>query len=655
MDTASIYGEIVKSETQEDGSLKVYGRVSDETVDADEQICDGQWLSEAIPTWFKTGGNVRYMHQFDAVGVATEYSEKDGGHFIQAHVVDDAAVKKVKAGVLRGFSVGIKAPRIIHDKAARGGRVVGGTVVEVSLVDRPANPSCTLVMAKSARPGMIVKTGDYDKESRLVRVEELVEKADEPDLTKTLTLTEADVLPDSPAALMDAPEAPAGPAPVEAPTAPAVDAPVAVDADTISGAPVGGDVAAAGEGGGDVAAAGAPGDTPEPVAVFVGEAGPEIDLPTSVRPGEAVLPPADELARRAALAAVAPPVDATPVVEPVAPVDAPEVPVEPTVKAVTPDALDLDAIAVKVADLLKAAGTIPAAPVAAPVVRGDVAAVVAHLSARGRTVPDVVKGDGVTHDVETLRQVRNGLLSLIIAEATEALAGDDETHDMRMLLDSLDVFLCWWRCEAVNGEAPPSREVGAVDQTVEAAEAVASVLVGGPDDNLSGGVVAVGGVKTADAEAAKGSGCGCCDACTHDTPAAPETAGKTVTLDAPASPETPALVVGSKADQPETVKAPDAEADEAAVLQKAVATLTAENAALAARVEQLAKAAAPGGPVRTRPVAALRMSREGDVLRTKAAGYRKAAQSGLPVDVAAEYERLAAECEAQAAALTAEG
>lgn len=628
MDKAQIYAEITKSEDQDDGTIKVYGKVSDETLDADGQICDAGWLKSAIPAWYQTGGNVRYMHQSDAVGVATEYEEKADGHYIQALVVDDAAVKKVKKGVLRGFSIGIRNPRIMADKGAPGGRLVGGSVCEISLVDRGSNPAATFVIAKSARPGMRVRADQYDAETGLVQVGEMVEKADAADVPTGTDGPEMVTVPDAPVEKPADTEA--------APAAPA-------EAGTDSGAPdVTAVLAGEGEGGGG---AGAPGDIP------VVEVAPDVPM---VRPGEAVLSPADELARRAALAAVAPPVDAAPVVEPTAPVDAPEAPAEPAVKAVTPDALDLDAIAVKVADLLKAAGTIPAA-VPAPVVKGDVAAVVAHLSARGRVVPDVVKGDGVTHDVETLRSVRNGLLSLIIAEATEALNGDDETHDMRMLLDSLDVFLCWWRCEAVNGEAPPSREVGAVDQTVEAAEAVASVLVGGPDDDLSGGVVAVGGVKTVDAEAAKGSGCGCCDACTHDTAPADAPAVKTVTPDAPASPETPALVAGSKADQPETVKAPDAEADEAAVLQKAVATLTAENAALAARVEQLAKAAAPGGPVRTRPVAALRMSREGDVLRTKAAGFRQAARSGLAPDLAAEYERRAVECEAQAAALTAEG
>lgn len=633
MTDAAIYAAITKADEQPDGTLIVRGVATDPSLDSDEQRCDPLWLKSAMPAWFRFG-NIREQHGHVAAGVATEYVVDDEDrHEIAAHVVDAGSVAKVKAGVLKGFSIGIRNARIRADKSAPGGIIQDGEIVEISLVDRPANPGCLLTLAKSARPGMQVRTGDYDKGTRLVKVEEYreietAEKVADADLVKTLTAE-------------DLAEAPV----TGSPTAPAEVAPVAAEAGTDSGAPVGGDVAAAGEGGGDATTAGAPGDIP------VVEVAPDVPM---VRPGEAVLSPADELARRAALAAVAPPVDATPAVEPTAPVDVPEAPVAPAVKAVTPDALDLDAIAVKVADLLKAAAAIPAA-IPAPVVKGDVAAVVAHLVARGRVVPGIVKGDGVTHDVETLRRVRNGLLSLIIAEATEALNGDDETHDMRMLLDSLDVFLCWWRCEAVNGEAPPPREVGAVDQPVEAAEAVASVLVGGPDDDLSGGVVAVGGVKTADAEAAKGSGCGCCDACTHDATPSGAPAVKAATPDAPASPETPALVAGSKADQPETVKAPDAEAADPVVLTKALESLRAENAELAARVEQLAKAAAPGGPVRTRPVAALRASREGDVLRTKAAGYRRAAQSGLPVDVAAEYERLAAECDAQAAALTAEG
>jgi hypothetical protein len=42
-------------------------------------------------------------------GVATEYKAEGSEHFITAHVVDPGSVAKVKAGVLKGFSIGIAA------------------------------------------------------------------------------------------------------------------------------------------------------------------------------------------------------------------------------------------------------------------------------------------------------------------------------------------------------------------------------------------------------------------------------------------------------------------------------------------------------------------------------------------------------------------
>jgi hypothetical protein len=66
---------------------------------------------------------------------------------------------------LRGFSIGIKSPRVVRDNKAANGRIIDGQIVEVSLVDRPANPNCQLVLAKSV-----------DGESSLVQVEELTEE-----------------------------------------------------------------------------------------------------------------------------------------------------------------------------------------------------------------------------------------------------------------------------------------------------------------------------------------------------------------------------------------------------------------------------------------------------------------------------------------------
>jgi hypothetical protein len=150
------YASIVKSEKQVDGTLKVYGKATDETLDVDQQICDNDWLRKAMPDWFVSGGNIREQHSNIAAGVATDYEEKADGHYIQALVVDPVSVKKVEAGVLQGFSIGIRGPRVIRDVKAAGGRIVDGQIVEISLVDRPANPSAKMTIAKAMESGELM-------------------------------------------------------------------------------------------------------------------------------------------------------------------------------------------------------------------------------------------------------------------------------------------------------------------------------------------------------------------------------------------------------------------------------------------------------------------------------------------------------------------
>ena len=168
--TTSYFG-IEKADRNSDGTLTVYGKATDDSVDIDQQICDGEWLDRAMPAWFKSGGNIREQHSNIAAGVAKEYELKRDGHYITALVVDPVSVKKVETGVLKGFSIGIKNPRVTRDKVAANGRIVDGQIVEVSLVDRPANPNCQLLLAKSALG-----------EDSMIQVEELIEKAeDKPD------------------------------------------------------------------------------------------------------------------------------------------------------------------------------------------------------------------------------------------------------------------------------------------------------------------------------------------------------------------------------------------------------------------------------------------------------------------------------------------
>jgi hypothetical protein len=161
--------QIEKADRNADGTMTVYGKATDDSIDIDQQICDGDWLDRAMPHWFKSGGNIREQHSNIAAGVATDYEAKADGHYISALVVDPVSVKKVETGVLKGFSIGIKNPRVTRDKSAANGRIVDGQIVEVSLVDRPANPNCQLMLAKSA-------AGD----ETVVQVEDLIEKK-EPD------------------------------------------------------------------------------------------------------------------------------------------------------------------------------------------------------------------------------------------------------------------------------------------------------------------------------------------------------------------------------------------------------------------------------------------------------------------------------------------
>lgn len=167
LDMTSAFAQIIKQEKLDDGTLLVYGKATDDSVDIDQQICDAAWLEKAMPEWFKTGGNIREQHSNIAAGVAKELNSTNDGHYISALVVDPVSVKKVETGVLKGFSIGIRAPRVVRDNKAANGRIIDGQIVEVSLVDRPANPNAKLMLAKS------------DDGKELVQVEELIETIDE--------------------------------------------------------------------------------------------------------------------------------------------------------------------------------------------------------------------------------------------------------------------------------------------------------------------------------------------------------------------------------------------------------------------------------------------------------------------------------------------
>jgi hypothetical protein len=174
-ENAYAYASIIKQEKLEDGSLLVYGKATDDALDIDQQICDAAWLNKAMPEWFKTGGNIREQHSSIAAGVAKELDSKEDGHYITAHIVDPTSVKKIEAGVLKGFSIGIRGPRIVRDNKAANGRIIDGTIVEISVVDRPANPNAKLMLAKSDGTEMVEVEQELIEQELPVTEEAVVE------------------------------------------------------------------------------------------------------------------------------------------------------------------------------------------------------------------------------------------------------------------------------------------------------------------------------------------------------------------------------------------------------------------------------------------------------------------------------------------------
>ena len=159
--TYAYAGDIDKS-YDEDGSLIVVGKATGPDLDLDEQVCDPAWLREAMPAWMKFG-NLREMHQPVAAGIGLELAAEGDDWHLKSKVVDPGTRAKIEAGALRGYSIGIKGAKVIKDAAAPGGRIIGGTVVEVSYVDRPCNPTAVTAIAKGAGLTQAVEAADAER------------------------------------------------------------------------------------------------------------------------------------------------------------------------------------------------------------------------------------------------------------------------------------------------------------------------------------------------------------------------------------------------------------------------------------------------------------------------------------------------------------
>ena len=144
-----LYAHIEKTEAQDDGTIKVFGYASSPSEDSDGEIVTPAAIAASLPDYMKFGA-VREMHQPKAAGTAIEAKVMDDGRtWFGAHVVDPTAVKKVQAKVYKGFSIGGK---VLERDPENENIITGIKLVEVSLVDRPANPDAIFTMYKAEDP-----------------------------------------------------------------------------------------------------------------------------------------------------------------------------------------------------------------------------------------------------------------------------------------------------------------------------------------------------------------------------------------------------------------------------------------------------------------------------------------------------------------------
>lgn len=141
------YVTIEKMHDAADGTLHVFGVASTETRDDQGEIITSAAMKAALPDYMKWGA-VREMHQPKAAGTALEAEVRDdGATWIGIKVVDPIAIEKCRHGVYKGFSVGGKATaRDTTDRKT----ITGFDLIEVSLVDRPANPDAVMMIHKRA-------------------------------------------------------------------------------------------------------------------------------------------------------------------------------------------------------------------------------------------------------------------------------------------------------------------------------------------------------------------------------------------------------------------------------------------------------------------------------------------------------------------------
>lgn len=151
-------------EKRADGSLMVKGTATSERLDSQGDIVDYGATVDAYNRVYKSRGSIREMHQsHSAAGVATQFDFDDVAKKVSVTslIVDPIAIKKIEAGVYKGYSIGgrVRETKTEMTKGEDGAektarRIMKYDWTETSLVDQGANGDSNDLMpiVKAAAP-----------------------------------------------------------------------------------------------------------------------------------------------------------------------------------------------------------------------------------------------------------------------------------------------------------------------------------------------------------------------------------------------------------------------------------------------------------------------------------------------------------------------
>ena len=162
----------------------VEGFASTEDLDSQGEVVKLSAIEKALPDYMKFA-NIREMHQYSAVGktISANVDRTKKGLYIIGKVIDKIAWEKVKEGVYAGFSIGGRIKKKV------GNTIHELSLSEISLVDRPANPSAVFSLVKINEKEALAKEKEKKEEEKTLKelkeVKEQLKEANRNDVVDT--------------------------------------------------------------------------------------------------------------------------------------------------------------------------------------------------------------------------------------------------------------------------------------------------------------------------------------------------------------------------------------------------------------------------------------------------------------------------------------